>query len=232
MSPGKREQPGPAKHKPKVRWEIAAVVILCYIVLSTRKHSCGALRSEYHLRSNVAASGVPEFEATQHSFAGSVGAYTSSAQTSLATVVLHAHPAPSQPLEPDTPVTYAHYYRDERTRPSACRIAHKPNRPFNGSSGYVPFIGTSIGLDPQHLSLRLYYSTLDYPVKYFVVVIPERALLPPHGAWYEVQHLKEYADNVVIVTCADTPSVAEGWNAGAGTALCATTAAACKGLVG
>ncbi|WIA41608.1 hypothetical protein OEZ86_008968 [Tetradesmus obliquus] len=37
---------------------------------------------------------------------------------------------------------------------------------------------------------------------------------PPHGAiWYEVQHLKEYADNVVIITCEHTPSVAEGWNA-------------------
>lgn len=71
-----------------------------------------------------------------------------------------------------------------------------------------------MGRDPQQLVLRLYYSTLDYSVKYFVVVVPERALSPPHGAiWYEVQHLKEYADNAVIVTCERTPSVAEGWNA-------------------
>ncbi|WIA35977.1 hypothetical protein OEZ86_004357 [Tetradesmus obliquus] len=125
-----------------------------------------------------------------------------------------ASPGSSQATHRDPPVTYAHYYRYENTRPNICKIAHRAVRPLNGTSGYVPFIGTSIGRDPQQLVLRLYYSTLEYPVKNFVVVIPERALSPPHGAiWYEVQHLKEYADNVVIITCTHTPSVAEGWNA-------------------
>ncbi|WIA34956.1 hypothetical protein OEZ86_013237 [Tetradesmus obliquus] len=31
--------------------------------------------------------------------------------------------------------------------------------------------------------------------------------------WYELEHLKDYAENVVIITCTDPPSVAEGWNA-------------------
>uniref|UniRef100_A0A383WN37 Uncharacterized protein n=1 Tax=Tetradesmus obliquus TaxID=3088 RepID=A0A383WN37_TETOB len=31
--------------------------------------------------------------------------------------------------------------------------------------------------------------------------------------WYELEHLKEYATNVVIITCTNPPSVAEGWNA-------------------
>jgi hypothetical protein len=133
----------------------------------------------------------------------------------LYSVILQSPSALSQPLKLDEPITYSHYYNDESTRPNACKIALKAGRPLNGTSGYVPFIGTSIGRDPQQLVLRLYYSTLDYPVKHFVVVIPERALSPPHGAiWYEMEHLKEYAENVVIVTCSHTPSVAEGWNAG------------------
>ncbi|WIA34946.1 hypothetical protein OEZ86_013227 [Tetradesmus obliquus] len=37
---------------------------------------------------------------------------------------------------------------------------------------------------------------------------------PPRGGmWYELEHLKDYAENVVIITCTDPPSVAEGWNA-------------------
>lgn len=133
----------------------------------------------------------------------------------LCLALLHASLAHSQPLKNDLPITYAHHYPSDSVRPNVCKIAHKPDRPLNGTSGYVPFIGTSIGRDPQQLVLRLYYSTLDYPVKYFVVVIPERAMSPPHGAiWYEVQHLKDYAQNAVIITCSRTPSVAEGWNAG------------------
>jgi hypothetical protein len=86
---------------------------------------------------------------------------------------------------------------------------------MNSTLGYIPFIGTSIGRDPQQLVLRLFYSTRDYPVKHFIVVVPEKALSPPHAAiWYELEHLKEYADNVVIIACKRTPSVAEGWNAG------------------
>lgn len=133
----------------------------------------------------------------------------------LFSLALHASSARSQPLSLHLPITYEHYYRSESNRANLCKIHHKPQSALNGASGYVPFIGTSMGRDPQLLVLRLYYSTVDYPVKYFVVVVPERALSPPHGAiWYEVQHLKEYAVNVVIVTCARTPTVAEGWNAG------------------
>jgi hypothetical protein len=79
----------------------------------------------------------------------------------------------------------------------------------------MPFIGTSIARDSQLLVLRLFYSSLDFPVKHFVVVVPERAMNPPHGGmWHELEHLKDYANNVVILTCAHPPSVAEGWNAG------------------
>lgn len=133
----------------------------------------------------------------------------------LYSIVLQASLGQIQPFRTDLPITHSHHYRSDSTRPNVCKIAYKANSTLNGTSGYVPFIGTSIGRDPQQLVLRLYYSTLHYPVKYFVVVIPERAMSPPHGAiWYEVQHLKEYADNVVIITCEHTPSVAEGWNAG------------------
>lgn len=128
--------------------------------------------------------------------------------------VLRAFVAYCQPVQHEDPITHRNYYPDESTRPNACKVAHKPVRALNGTAGYVPFIGTGVSRDPQSLILRLYYSTKDYPVKYFIVVIPERTLSPPHGAiWYEVEHLKQYADNVVIISCAQTPSVAEGWNA-------------------
>lgn len=143
------------------------------------------------------------------------GAVTPARLALLYLFVLNAFSAQCQPLRSDEPVTYANYYREESTRPNACKIAYQASRSLNGTSGYVPFIGTSIGRDPQQLVLRLYYSTLDYPVKHFVVVVPERALSPPHGAiWYEMEHLKEYGENIVIISCSHTPSVAEGWNAG------------------
>jgi hypothetical protein len=131
----------------------------------------------------------------------------------------HAHAAYCmQHVRPGEPITYAHHYPSDHVRPNTCKIAHNavsPNSSLNGTSGYVPFIGTSIGRDPQQLVLQLYYSTRDYPVKHFVVVAPENAMSPPHGAiWYELEHLKHYADNVVIVACSRTPSVAGGWNAG------------------
>ncbi|WIA43700.1 hypothetical protein OEZ86_010130 [Tetradesmus obliquus] len=31
--------------------------------------------------------------------------------------------------------------------------------------------------------------------------------------WYQLQHLKEYGDNVMIIACPQAPSVSEGWNA-------------------
>jgi hypothetical protein len=125
-----------------------------------------------------------------------------------------------QPLRLDEPITYAHYYPSDHVRPNTCNIAH--NAVAAGSSlnsdnpaGYIPFIGTSVSRDPQQLVLRLYYSTRGYPVKYFIVVAPEKAMQPPHGAlWYELEHLKQYADNVVIIACTRAPSVSEGWNAG------------------
>lgn len=123
-----------------------------------------------------------------------------------------------QDVRLDEPITYAHHYPDEHMRPNTCKIAHNAaaaGTSMNGTSGYVPFIGTSIGRDPQQLVLRLYYSTRDCPVKHFIVVVPEKAMSPPHGAiWYELEHLKQYADNVVIIACTRAPAVAEGWNAG------------------
>jgi hypothetical protein len=126
--------------------------------------------------------------------------------------------------KPKERITYANYYPYGNTQPNSCKIAHNAaaaavagNRAmvFNSTAGYVPFIGTSAGRDPQQLILRLYYSTRDYPVQHFIVVVPEKSLSPPHAAiWYEVEHLKQYADNVAIITCTRTPSVAEGWNAG------------------
>ncbi|WIA14795.1 hypothetical protein OEZ85_003279 [Tetradesmus obliquus] len=80
---------------------------------------------------------------------------------------------------------------------------------------YVPFIGTSVVRDGQLLLERLYYS-LDYPVRYFIVVVSERTWASRRrvGALgYELQHMHDYADNVVIVTCAHAPAVTEGWNA-------------------
>jgi hypothetical protein len=121
-------------------------------------------------------------------------------------------------IRTDEPITYAHHYPSDHVRPNTCSIAHNAvaaDSSLNGTSGYIPFIGTSIGRDPQQLVLRLFYSTRDYPVKYFIVVVPEKALSPPHAAiWYELEHLKQYADNAVIIACKRTPSVAEGWNAG------------------
>ncbi|KAF6251793.1 hypothetical protein COO60DRAFT_1557243 [Scenedesmus sp. NREL 46B-D3] len=113
------------------------------------------------------------------------------------------------------PITYAHHYPDAEARPNTCKIVHNNNsKQYNNSTGYVPFIGTSIVRDSQLLVLRLFYSSLDFPVKHFVVVVPERAMNPPHGGmWYELQHLKDYAEHVVIITCVESPSVAEGWNA-------------------
>jgi hypothetical protein len=135
----------------------------------------------------------------------------------LLAVLLHAPVVYCQPLKLDEPVTYAHYYPDERVRPNSCQIAHRGNAAdsLTGTSGYVPFIGTSVGRDSQQLILRLYYSTKDYPVKHFILVVPEKAMRPPHGAiWYQVEHLKQYASNVVIIACKRAPSVSEGWNAG------------------
>jgi hypothetical protein len=125
--------------------------------------------------------------------------------------------------KPNERITNTNYYPDGSTQPNSCKIAHKAaaagSRAIdpNSTAGYVPFIGTSVGRDPQQLILRLYYSTSDFPVKNFIVVFPEKSLSPPHGAiWYEVEHLKQYADNVVIITCTHAPSVAEAWNAGGG----------------
>jgi hypothetical protein len=114
------------------------------------------------------------------------------------------------------PITYAHYYLNADTRPNTCKIFHNTSKKqYSNNTNYVPFIGTSIARDSQLLVLRLFYSSLDFPVKYFVVVVPERALEPPRGGmWYELEHLKDYAENVVIITCTNPPSVAEGWNAG------------------
>jgi hypothetical protein len=115
------------------------------------------------------------------------------------------------------PITYARYYHDANARANVCKIAHSSSSRTidSNSTGYVPFIGTSIARDSQLLVLRLFYSSLDFPVKHFVVVVPERAMNPPRGGmWYELEHLKDYAKNVVIITCTDPPSVAEGWNAG------------------
>ncbi|KAF6253653.1 hypothetical protein COO60DRAFT_1545930, partial [Scenedesmus sp. NREL 46B-D3] len=95
------------------------------------------------------------------------------------------------------PITYAHHYPDADARPNVCKIAHSTNT-----------------RDSQLLVLRLFYSSLGFPIKHFVVVVPERALSPPRGGmWYELEHLKDYAENVVIITCTNPPSVAEGWNA-------------------
>jgi hypothetical protein len=106
-------------------------------------------------------------------------------------------------------------------QPNSCKVVHDAVAASNrshvlpGTSGYVPFIGTCVGRDPQQHVLRLYYSAKDYPVKRFILVVPERSLSPPHAAiWYEVEHLKQYVDNAVIIACTSTPSVAEGWNAG------------------
>lgn len=114
------------------------------------------------------------------------------------------------------PITYAHHYPDADARPNVCKIAHSTNsRLTSNSTEYVPFVGTSIARDSQLLVLRLFYSSLDFPIKHFVVVVPERALSPPRGGmWYELEHLKDYAEIVVIITCTNPPSVAEGWNAG------------------
>jgi hypothetical protein len=157
--------------------------------------------------------------------AGAIGAVrrTSWLLLLLLHVLLQQTPlALSQPLKLDEPITYAHHYRSDHARPNSCNIAHNAvaagsSLDLNGTAGYVPFVGTSVGRDPQQLVMRLYYSTRDYPVKYFIVVVPASAMHPPHGAlWYELEHLKQYADNVVIITCTHTPSVAEGWNAGEG----------------
>lgn len=134
----------------------------------------------------------------------------------LQVMLQHAPSAGCQPLKLDEPVTYAHHYTDDNARPNPCKVVHNVTKPgLSNSTGYVPFIGTSISRDSQLLVTRLYHSTKDYPVKQFVVVVPERALSPPQGAmWYQLQHLKEYGDNVMIIACAHAPSVAEGWNAG------------------
>jgi hypothetical protein len=132
-------------------------------------------------------------------------------------VLQHARTAACQPLKLDEPLTYANYYTDENARANPCKVVHNVTNPSLGNSttGYIPFIGTSISRDSQLLVLRLYHSTRDYPVKQFVVVVPERALSPPQNAiWYQLQHLKDYGDNVMIIACAHAPSVAEGWNAG------------------
>jgi hypothetical protein len=139
-----------------------------------------------------------------------------------ALLLLYALSAVCQPLKTDEPVTYSHYYADELARPNPCKVVHNATKPdlnnstgLGNNTGYVPFVGTSVSRDSQLLILRLYHSTRDYPVKQFVVVVPERALEPPQGAiWYQLQHLKEYGDNVMIVACPHAPSVAEGWNAG------------------
>lgn len=130
-----------------------------------------------------------------------------------------AHSALCQPLKTSEPITYSHYYAGDNTRPNPCKVVHNVTKPSLANStnttGYVPFVGTSISRDSQLLVLRLYHSTRDFPVKRFVVVVPERALNPPAGAmWYQLQHLKEYGDNIVIIACQHAPSVAEGWNAG------------------
>jgi hypothetical protein len=129
----------------------------------------------------------------------------------------HARTAACQPFKLDEPITYAHYYADDNARANPCKVVHNVTKPnlANSTTGYIPFIGTSISRDSQLLVLRLYHSMKDYPVKQFVVVVPERALSPPQNAmWYQLQHLKEYGDNVMIIACAHAPSVAEGWNAG------------------
>jgi hypothetical protein len=130
----------------------------------------------------------------------------------------------AQPSSAAERITYTNYYPNEKMRSNSCKIIHDAVAASNrsdilpGTSGYyVPFIGTSIGRDPQQLVLRLHYSTRDYPVKRFIIVVPERSLRPPHAAiWYEVEHLKRYADNAVIIACTRAPTVAEGWNAGKG----------------
>lgn len=38
------------------------------------------------------------------------------------------------------------------------------------------FAGTSLVRDSQLLALRLFYSTLEVPVKYFIMVVPRRAM--------------------------------------------------------
>jgi hypothetical protein len=131
-------------------------------------------------------------------------------------LLLHALTALCQPLKLDEPITYAHHYADENARPNPCKVVHNVTKPGLGNNtAYVPFVGTSISRDSQLLVLRLYHSTRDYPVKQFVVVVPERALSPPQGAvWYQLQNLKDYGDNVMIIACQHAPSVAEGWNAG------------------
>lgn len=104
-----------------------------------------------------------------------------------------------------------------RTMQQQLATASAGNRSFviEGTSSFVPFIGISIGRNPKQLVLRLYYSTRDCPMKHFIIDVPESSLGPPHAAiWYEVEHLKPYADNVVIITCTSTPAVAEGWHAG------------------
>ncbi|KAF6252391.1 hypothetical protein COO60DRAFT_1553242 [Scenedesmus sp. NREL 46B-D3] len=133
----------------------------------------------------------------------------------LQVMLLHSRSAGCQPLKLEEPVTYAHYYADDNARANPCKVVHNVTKPgLSNSTGYVPFIGTSISRDSQLLILRLYHSLQDYPVKQFVVVVPERALSPPQGAmWYQLQHLKEYGDNVMIISCVHAPSVAEGWNA-------------------
>jgi hypothetical protein len=128
-------------------------------------------------------------------------------------LVLFVSTATSQLQEP---ITYAHYYPSADARPNTCKIVHTAQKEqYSNIKDYVPFIGTSIVRDSQLLVLRLFYSSLDFPVKHFVVVVPEMAMNPPRGGmWYELEHLKDYAENVVIITCTDPPSVAEGWNAG------------------
>lgn len=114
-------------------------------------------------------------------------------------------------------ITREDYYQDLADIPNRCSITFHSTRSHsaiqsNGSS-IVPFIGTPLVRDSQLLLLRLYYS-IDYPVKYFIVVVSEKAWDMTLGALgYQLQHLKEYGQNVVVITCQHPPAVAEGWNA-------------------
>lgn len=117
-----------------------------------------------------------------------------------------------------TRVTREDYYQDVADIPNICAITFKSTRndhasmPSNGSA-VVPFIGTPLVRDAQLLLLRLYYS-IDYFVKYFIVVVSEKAWeVTLGGLGYELQHLKEYGRNVVVITCQHPPAVVEGWNA-------------------
>jgi hypothetical protein len=123
-----------------------------------------------------------------------------------------------QPPKVDEPISYEHYHADDNVRANPCKVVHNVTAPAVGAvagTGYIPFVGTSIAHDSQLLLLRLYNSLRDFPVEQFIVLVPERALDPPQGAiWYQLQHLKEYGDNVMIIACRHAASVADGWNAG------------------